>query len=606
MDVLTCNNCSASITDGTTNQIDGDDFCFICYSDFESCGDCNEKIVDGDEEQTADGDVVCAGCYGDNYSSCDRCGCGGLKSGDMAEVSGDFWCDDCSSRYASDCYNCGDMTDCDDMTHDGNSNGFCNNCSDDLHYCNGCGEYWEEYCDCGDSGSGDLIDYIDGNHNPLRNGLHTMANDSAPLLHLGAEIELSYTGDDVSGDAASIHNLFGDTHFAYAGDCSIERGVEVISAPMTLDFWTAEKTVTMERLYQNWNLWDLSQTNAGLHVHVSRAGLLTKAYDVIGLLMYGDAEFQHFAKWLSRRNGDFHFCPFNVADSLSDSDGKRLDKKASAKMFMAPDSANHYKPKYAAVNVNHRDTLEFRLFKAPRTYAQFREALEMVECIAQFGNSIADVHAADLHTFMAYAADNAKRYSHLVAALERYIDSEYSTAIREEAAAAAYSERRTLVLNNRRRATAARIARREERVRELQRQTVRDYDARLDAASVNALAPIWENMAGAGREDAVEHILRYAAIAAENAAMRVMEQQTLADAIESQWQALDAGRAGLDTYQFRDVNYDVRYLIDRLRAGNYDGDGRTRFAELQGRVQRHVNARLGVGYYDSIFTPARY
>ena len=380
---------------------------------FNECADCDEKFEDliiGVNE-TAEGDV-CDDCFED-YSSCGQCG-KVYQSDSMEFIDDEFCCDSCQSRCAFQCVECGDY-------HLDNNNNYitvryniiCENCASEYILCHQCNEYYHFDTTC--CGNGELADYCSGGYPSYNFGKKfALENDSKPNHFLGAEIEVSYDGSDARRDAESLQEILGTYLFDYTSDCSLENGVEVISAPITLDFWKEKVSSRISEFFDNFDSMNLTTQNAGLHVHISRGTFGAKGLEAMATLFYALPDFQHFIKWLSRRNDNFYFCELTALNWATD------------KLRGAKDFPKNNRSKYVAMNVTKDATIEIRIFKAARSEAEFWTTLETVEALSlycqTFDTNGADSSDASLYGFVSFVADNAGRYPHVLAEIENYLN----------------------------------------------------------------------------------------------------------------------------------------------------------------------------------------
>lgn len=262
------------------------------------------------------GEVVCNDCSYDAYTcySCETVG----------HCDSSCWCDDCCETYCETCY------------HESSD-----------HRCIRNNESIHEY-----SYMPDLE-------------FHG-ADSTMPDLYMGVELETQGSTYDADELVRFVKND-DESHAYLKEDCSIS-GVEIVTHPMTLDYHRNE---------YNWQgLINAAETDgfhdgtgAGLHVHISRAGLAgTRAEraqvetNVLAMLEI------HWDKWVElARRDDSHWAPKNLGNLTVNKTNLERGK-----------SGGHY----SALNFDNYDTLEFRMFRSTMDVDVIQATLEGVYIMA--------------------------------------------------------------------------------------------------------------------------------------------------------------------------------------------------------------------------------
>ena len=256
------------------------------------------------------------------------------------EFYGEPVCFDCSCYEMTECYACGDRQP-----------------TEELLWCDWCDEY---LCDIGNNCFLYEHNCQNENHDVHEYGYEPdfkfrKTGKETPIiekLFLGVELETQGNTYDIP----SLTDFIGDESHAYMCEDSSISGPEIITHPMTLDYhknnfdWLGlVNACDDDGLY--------SDSDAGLHVHVSRSALgdTLEAQAQVGTNLLAVLE-SHFDMWsqLARRDSD-HWAPRNMG-SIDIKWGTPDDAKE------AIESVGKGRGKYSALNFSKQNTLEFRLF----------------------------------------------------------------------------------------------------------------------------------------------------------------------------------------------------------------------------------------------------
>jgi len=336
LDVLTCDNC---------DELVDDCLCAIC--DW-----CSEPTLEGDIS-LIDNAYTCRNCYDDNFTGCDNCG------------------EPTPNEYITYCYEC--------------SHEVCSYCAEELN------------CDYG---------HEDYGYDGQPEGVHDCYYKPSPIFHwvshrgqfantynqsnkgekantklfLGVELETEHQdGGITQGNIENIaHEVYhsGGENFAYLKEDGSITGVEIVTHPATLEF------------HKTTGLWDdifnaidddglYDSDGAGIHVHVSRAGLgdTVERREQVGTNALALLEL-HWDEWIKiARRVSGQWAPKNCgAVDLKDTPEDRVAE------VLDYGKGNG---KYSALNFSPSNTIEFRLFRSTTSREELTACLEAVQLIVE-------------------------------------------------------------------------------------------------------------------------------------------------------------------------------------------------------------------------------
>ena len=287
----------------------------------ERCSVCNKIITEDEKYKMLEGEYFCEGCA-KNYKRCSVCGA--LVPRDKLYGLGDgYICCDC----AKDDYNC-------------------------------------------------VIDYH-GFNEWIPKKIPTEKNP----LYLGIELEVDNKYDDYAEDnnqliLSRVRTIF-EKDLIGSYDGSLRNGFEMVTQPMTLDFWKKNKASQLQEITRfliSHGYISHNTTTCGLHVHVNRDYLgetkeeQENAIDKIYLIMENfKKEFELFARRSSNHYSNFLLdVEENIKENLSICSIKEKKNKHN---------------RYMALNITNDKTIEFRLFKGTLKYTTIMATLELVDII---------------------------------------------------------------------------------------------------------------------------------------------------------------------------------------------------------------------------------
>jgi len=349
------------------------------------CPVCGNPVADG-EGHEVDGYTVCNACYRGYRYICSGCGtdvfdCYGSNREFMAThretyIEGESFCPDCRDNLDT-CRMCGCLV-------VNPQDGLCEDCYDDQH-------------DCDDD------DYGCGAYGMIR-GYHTQ-NKTKKFFgkgkaFLGIELECEradgYVEDD---DLMYIRDLFPPNALYFEEDCSLNRGVEIITAPMTYEYVKSAPFTDMLKYLRDNKYRSHNGGRCGMHIHVSR-----EAFDSADSLVdaiYIVEKFWEEIVVLSRRGSRL-----NWSTPLGQKDKSLIDQYVKG---------SGYKERYSAVNLENSATVEFRFFRGTLLDESFGAAVDIIHaivCIANMDDDTTDKYdtLADMLRGTGYMTDTIEAY----------------------------------------------------------------------------------------------------------------------------------------------------------------------------------------------------
>ncbi len=339
------------------------------------CDGCG--VETGRTTVTVDGSEVCAGCL-TGYEKCDRCGeyASSLTETDISRSV----CDECAYGMST-CVECDTLSEDSRSTDSGGE--VCDPCSDAYWSCENCyvltrnGDYCESCEPEQADGGSDYVHCYDYRPAPEFHG-------TGPL-YLGVELEINTPDLGYCAETATDH--LGSVGYLKE-DCSIGRGFEIVTHPMSYD-WAMG--------HFPWGMLDelaalgASGDGNGLHVHVSRAAFDEPAHVFRWLkLIYRN---QTEVIGIARRESN-QWAPFSP-------EGRRYAKHAA--------KGGKCTNRYQAINVQNEHTFELRIFAGTVNKTEVKAALALAAASVEYTRALAvrdivDGKGWEWETFAAWVA----------------------------------------------------------------------------------------------------------------------------------------------------------------------------------------------------------
>ena len=327
-ETFTCDNCGYSYPCAERVAMDGQELCRNC-SEEETylCTSCGERIWQDDN--AGDEDVpLCQSCYDRHYTNCIRCNA-------LIHV------DDA-------CYSEDDPAEEEPLCHDCCHHPYAPKVIQDYYY------------------KPEPVFYGEGPR------------------YFGVELEMD-NGGEISSRARELLELANREHsLAYAKhDGSLDDGFELVTHPMSLDWhreqmpWAAVLERAVKRGYQS----HMART-CGLHIHVSRAALgdTEAAQDAViaRILYFFERHWDELLKF-SRRT-----------ETQLKRWAARYGYKEQPMEILDRAKQGYGGGRYSSVNLQNRDTIEFRIFRGTLKYNTVIATLQLVNRVCDVAIALSD------------------------------------------------------------------------------------------------------------------------------------------------------------------------------------------------------------------------
>lgn len=265
------------------------------------------------------------------------------------------------------CYCCGDMHDIEELREGLDGNLYCNDCYwETFDECNDCGRImWrdnsyyverEDICVCEYCYDNYCRDNINGYH--CGGNLTFLGEGDSNALRFGFELEVNHWRANwarLDTYAGEVRDILGDILYDIQEDGSILNGFEIISNPMTYDYYVANKGKIEEMLkYLQENEFQTYGDDCGVHIHITRQPLENADEDAYENMHYIVETFKDSIIKYAHRSGS------RYASYLSDSSCISNDKISEIKKGCKMQKGE----RYLVINNNPHNTIELRMFKS--------------------------------------------------------------------------------------------------------------------------------------------------------------------------------------------------------------------------------------------------
>jgi len=384
---------------------------------YRQCDDCGEWVLESEEGYTtADGDFICESCYENDYVVCEDCG-EIIRQDDAYFVHRQsslhpwrtiegYVCGDCFDDYTR-CDDCGEYFP-DSFIHSDYYHNICDNCFDDnWTVCEDCGAilrrddaYYSErrdadlcescYSDCDDN-----RDFHDYSYKPepefqFRTGelekLKTLRNryvsdyeaqESIRTFGVELEVDKGNDHDELTSELVELGQPIYMKHDGSLGD----EGVEIVTHPCSLEYHMYElRWAEISRVCKANGYKSHDAVTCGLHIHVGRASLGADedARDEVEakLILLTSRFRQQLTNFSRRGEGELNhwasFAELSISEEMSEDE-----------LFTAAVDADK-STRYHAVNIQPRETVEFRLFRGTLKRDTLIASLQLVNNLVEY------------------------------------------------------------------------------------------------------------------------------------------------------------------------------------------------------------------------------
>jgi len=276
----------------------------------------------------------------------------------------------------------------DDVQYAYDENALCQQCIDNYRWSDARDTYVseEDYYDEQDEDESEQDEYINNYDENVLDHLNMQTSDKDRVeinpLYMGVELEVERRRDcpdDIGYEVYSCFTKDNDNQFAMLkADGSLSNGFEIVTAPATLnahrESWDKFLTSDAIKHLKSWNT-----DTTGMHIHIARNHLTQ--LDIGKLLVFiNDTNNEDFVNHIAGRN--------------SSQWARKSDKKVS--------DAVRSSEKYEAVNMSHRNTIEFRIFKGNLAKNGLFRIMEFVHALVCFSKttSLSKLSWSDFISYM--------------------------------------------------------------------------------------------------------------------------------------------------------------------------------------------------------------
>lgn len=309
--------------------------------------------------------TACTACIDEHSHTCDSCGYV-IPNPDWTRhrsASSEGLCLTCYHDHFTPCERCEDEVPVDDLC-----DGLCPTCWRESN---------EEYSE--DSEGTEYSGVYEHSYR-VEDSTGFIPESRKGAMYMGVELEIECTKGGIGDDMrARVQEAATDINKALlidfgsplgkrrAGllklDGSLEYGFEIVTAPMEYEYQKLMWKTFGESLKNIYGIRSHNTRTCGLHVHVTRKGVLTPLHVGKILVFINDRTNNKLITQLARRNSD----QWSAFRNKKLADGSRYDTD-----------------RYEAVNVQPRSTIEFRLFRGTLKTETILATLDFVHSVVLY------------------------------------------------------------------------------------------------------------------------------------------------------------------------------------------------------------------------------
>tara|TARA_Y100000310_G_scaffold339816_1_gene433687 strand:- start:3093 stop:4793 length:1701 start_codon:yes stop_codon:yes gene_type:complete len=328
----------------------------------------------------------------------------------------------------------------------------CESCRDNYYVCNGCDEYvhsdyvnWNEesdtsYCESCYENNDDSANIHSYNYTPNYLKFYDYVNGKMKAVHdyrktkvpyYGAELEVECKTNDRVYYVKDISRYGGEheKYFYCKQDGSLNHGFEICFMPMT--FYAIKNLDLYDSILKHRGRSQLQSYNTdtcGMHIHINREAF--SDHHLFKFISFVH-EFKSLIYLISQRKRVRELNSFSKFNNGFKDRAKKemVDSIKSKKRFIATNKGVSEKPatkyhstttygdKYVPVNLQHRETIEVRIFKGNLMENSIRKNFEFVDCLYYFTREN-PIYRLRVQEFLDFCTTDRKKYPNLNGFLE--------------------------------------------------------------------------------------------------------------------------------------------------------------------------------------------
>lgn len=313
---------------------------------------------------------------------CDRCG-GEFELCDLTDFDGEQMCDECLDEYTFVCWDCQNRFRNGDW-YEYQHGWLCVDCYD-YHYntCEQCGTVIHNenahYPEDDDNSGPYCADCFE--ERERQGWIKPYSYKPVPVfygagVYYGMELEIDEGGEcrENARRLLEIGNQAGE-HIYCKRDSSLHDGFEIVSHPMSLAYHFTQmpwKAVMDEAVKLGYRSHDCD--TSGLHIHVGRkefgGGYEEREDDIARIVFFIEKHWENMLRFIRR------------TESQINQWASRYGCKENPKATLENDKDSNL-GRYVCLNLENRDTIEFRLFRGTLRYDTFAASLQLVDEICR-------------------------------------------------------------------------------------------------------------------------------------------------------------------------------------------------------------------------------
>ena len=358
MNYKKCANCEERTPPDERISHNGAEYCDDCFSElFVSCETCDET-VDYQDAIYHNETFYCRYCTDRYFIKCEDCEEYTLREESYITRQHDSYCEDCVYENASNC----DI--CEELNHDSciefGRERICTNCHEEEN------SNIHAY-----SYKPDPIFFMGKNETEYK-----PYSKNERRLVFGFELEVENKGSSTNNNCAEqLKKLLPDLLYMKQ-DGSIEHGFEIVSHPMSYEFYKENKFQLEKMLImaRNLGLRSYDTTTCGLHISLSRKAFTESTY--LKFVNFFNKKSNHqLLRVISQRlnNKLEEWCSLN----------RFASRNHQIKLSKMKNTGANTK-RYQALNLQNENVLEIRLFRGTLNASSFFKAFECVFAIYDF------------------------------------------------------------------------------------------------------------------------------------------------------------------------------------------------------------------------------